>query len=200
MNTIRFALCVLCLLCGSIYAEDAWEFNASVSTYFLQDQTYVSPVASADQNHFHFEARYNDEDLHTGSIFLGYNFHSGENLQFSATPMFGGVFGRTNGVAPGLLLDLTYHKISFSTQAEYLFSTDEKESSFFYSWSELVYSPADWIWFGIAGQRSRVYHTDLDVQRGFLLGFGKGNFGVTGYLMNLGWGDTFGLATIEYQF
>jgi hypothetical protein len=197
----RLILCVLCVLCAErIHAEDVWEFNASVSTYFLQDQTYLSPVFSADKRHLHLEGRYNDEDLHTGSIFAGYNFHAGEELELNATPILGGVFGRTNGIAPGLLLDLTFHKLSFSTQTEYLFSTDSKESNFFYAWSDLIYSPTEWIWFGIAGQRSRVYRTDLEVQRGFLLGFGKGNFGITGYLMNFGWGDSFGLVTLEYQF
>ena len=199
---MKFRLLILCaLLCtGPAAADDEWEFNASASTYFLQDETYVSPVISADRKQFHVEARYNDEALDTTSIFLGYNFHSGENLTISATPMFGGIFGDINGVAPGLSLELAYHKFSLLTEPEYFFSTDEKESNFFYMWSELAYSPKDWFWFGIAGQRTRAYQTDLDVQRGFLLGFGKGNFSVTGYIMNLGWGDSFGLVSAEYQF
>ena len=49
----------------------------------------------------HLETRYNNEDLRTGSLWVGYNFAWGEKWQFEVTPMIGGVFGRTNGIAPG---------------------------------------------------------------------------------------------------
>jgi hypothetical protein len=204
MRSFRYLLCALCVLCGEFFssaeASDPWEFTASANVYILQDLTYLDPVLSADKSHLHLEARYNYEDLDTGSIFAGYNFHVERTVEITATPIVGGVFGNSNGIAPGFLFDFNYGKFNFSTQTEYLFSSDEKESNFFYAWSEATYSPADWIWFGLAGQRTRAYHTDLEVQRGFLLGFGKNNFGITGYLMNPGWGDSFGVVTVEYQF
>ncbi len=43
--------------------------------------------------------------------------------------------------------------------------------SFFYSWSELSVSPVDWFRFGLVGQRTRAYQTDVDIQRGLLVGF-----------------------------
>jgi len=180
--------------------ENPWEFLAVANLYMLPDDTYLNPVLSADKNHLHLEARYNYEDLDTGSVFAGYNFQTGDTLELNVTPILGGVLGNSNGIAPGFLFELNYKKLSFTSEGEYLFSTDEKESNFFYSWSELAYSPAEWIWFGIAGQRTRAYKTDLEIQRGLLLGFGKGSFGVTGYIMNLGFDDVFGLISAEYQF
>ena len=186
----------------SAFGEEkpVWEFSVEGNLYILEDNTFFNPVISADNNYFHLEARYNDEDLETGSLFAGYNFQKGEDVAVRVTPMIGVVFGNSNGVAPGFIFELNYKKLSFSSEGEYLFSTDEKESNFFYSWSELAYSPAEWIWFGIAGQRTRAYKTDLDVQRGFLLGVGFGNFAITGYLMDLGWDHPFALVSIEYSF
>jgi hypothetical protein len=45
--------------------------------------------------------RYNYENLRTGSLWAGCNFSWGKTWQFAVTPMIGGVFGRTNGIAPG---------------------------------------------------------------------------------------------------
>lgn len=184
-----------------LYCEEnnSWQFTAETSVYILSDETFLNPVISADKNHLHLEARYFDEEHHTGSVFAGYNFRTGDTLQIQFTPILGGVFGRLNGIAPGFLLEMTYRKLSFTGEFEYLHSTDEAGSDYFYGWSELVYSPADWIWFGAAGQRTRLYKADLEVQRGILLGFGKGDLGVTGYLMDPG-GEEFGRITIVYQF
>jgi hypothetical protein len=181
--------------------KEPWSFSASGTLYIIPDETYFNPVISVDREHLHLEGRYNYEDLETGSLFAGYSFHMGsDSVELNVTPMVGGVFGNSNGIAPGFLLELNYQKLSVSSEGEYFFSSDEKEANFFYSWSELVYLPAEWLWFGLAGQRTRAYKTDLEIQRGLLLGFGVGNFSVTGYLMNIGWDDAFGIINVEYQF
>ncbi|HSE41385.1 MAG TPA: hypothetical protein VLH08_11535 [Acidobacteriota bacterium] len=190
------------LLAIPVFAQDenSWEFGLEANFYKLSDRTYLNPVISADKNQFHVEARYNYEDLNTGSLFGGYNLSGGDALEFSVTPIVGAVFGNSDGIAPGFLIDLNYGRFSFSSEGEYFFSSDGKESNFFYSWSELFYSPADWIWFGMAGQRTRAYETDLKIQRGIALGFGKENFAITGYIMNIGWDDVFGVVSVGYSF
>ncbi len=194
--------CAVFIFPIAVYGQEdnSWEFNATANLYILPENTYLNPVVSADKNHLHLEGRYNYEDLNTGSVFAGYNFHAGDSLEVSFTPIIGGIFGNSNGVAPGFLFELNYQKISISSESEYFFSSDEKESNFFYSWSEIVYSPADWIWFGIAGQRTRAYKTDLEVQRGIVVGFGIENLEISGYVMNLGWDDVFGLISVGYHF
>jgi hypothetical protein len=52
-----------------------WEYNLTVDGYIIPDGTsYVDPVFSADHNWLHLEARYNNENLRTGSLWVGYNF------------------------------------------------------------------------------------------------------------------------------
>ena len=204
MKNIRllFVFCIAFILPISIHGEEnnSWELAAIANLYMLSDQAYLNPLISADKNFLHLEARYNYEDLETGSIFAGINFQTGDSVELNVTPIIGVVFGNSNGIAPGFSFELNYGNLSISSEGEYFFSSDEKESNFFYSWSEVAYSPADWIWFGVAGQRTRAYETDLEIQRGLLLGFGKGNITVTGYVMNLGWDDVFGLISLEYSF
>ena len=72
-----------------------------MATLFRTDQSYVDPVFTADHEWLHLEARYNYENLHTGSVWVGYKFTAGKKLVLDVTPMIGGVFGRTTGIAPG---------------------------------------------------------------------------------------------------
>ena len=180
---------------------NTWSFAAAGYGYIIpDDQSYFSPTFRADRNWVHLEARYNYEDLRTGSIWFGYNLSFGENLVFEATPMVGGVFGNTTGVAPGYLLTLSYKKISLYSEGEFVFDTRNSDSNFFYNWNELTYSPTDWFHFGLASQKTRVYQTPLDVQRGFLAGFSYRRLDFTTYVFNVGWTDPTVLLAIGFKF
>ena len=52
-----------------------------------------------------------------------------------------------------------------------MFDPGDSSGSFFYNWSELTLAPVDWFRFGLVTQRTRVYDTDRDIQRGLLVGF-----------------------------
>lgn len=170
--------------------NDSWSFSAEIAGYLVpHDQSYASPVFSADHRRLHLETRYNYENQQTGSVWAGWNFSVGDTLVFDATPMLGGVFGNTTGVAPGYEMALTYKKLELSSQGEYVIDTRDREGSFFYCWNELVYSPADWFHAGLVAQRTRAYSTDLDVQRGFSVGFAYRRVDFTTYVFNLGWTD-----------
>ena len=96
-------------------SKNPWEFNLTIDGYIIPNGTsYVDPVFSADRSWLHLEARYNDENLRTGSLWVGYNFSVGKKLELDVTPMIGGVFGRTTGIAPGCEASLTYKKIELS--------------------------------------------------------------------------------------
>ena len=112
--------------------EKAWSFSASATTYIVPDfQEYVQPTFTVDRGWLHLEARYNYENLETGSAWVGYNFGGGEKLEWEFTPMLGGVFGNTTGIAPGYKLSLTYWKFDFSSEGEWVFDTGNSEGSFF---------------------------------------------------------------------
>jgi hypothetical protein len=179
----------------------AWEFSVAAFNYVVPDETnYVSPYFKADRDWLHLEARYNYEDQRTGSGWIGYNFQAGNNLVFDITPMVGVVFGRTDGVAPGALMSITYKKFDLSTETEYVFDADEESDSFLYTWSELGYSPVNWLRVGLAGQRTRAYETPLDVQRGIFAGVSYKSLDFTTYVFNLGWTDPTVVLAASFRF
>jgi len=150
--------------------SNPWDFNLSVSGYDVPNgQSYVSPTFTADHDTLHLEARYNYEAQRTGSLWAGYNLSVGKKLVLEATPMIGGVFGNVNGIAPGLEVTATYKKLQLFSANEYIFDTTTKAGDFFYTWTQLTYSPVPWFAAGYVVQRTRAYQTALDIQRGLLL-------------------------------
>ena len=162
-----------------------WSAYASVYTYIVPDsQNFVQPTIMGDRGWLHLEARYNYESLRTGSVWLGYNFSVGDKLALEFTPMIGGVVGDTAGVAPGYRALLSYWKLKLATEGEYVFDTRDSAASFFYNWSELSISPVDWFRVGPAIQRTKLYQSGFDVQRGFLVGFAYKSVDFTTYVFN----------------
>jgi hypothetical protein len=182
-------------------SADVWSFSFNISGYIVpHDRSYASPTFSADRNHLHLGARYNYEDKETGSLWVGYNLSVGDKVVFEATPMVGGVFGNTTGVAPGYLASVSWKKIELSTEGEYVFDTRDSAGSFFYSWMELTYSPREWCRAGLVSQRTKAYQTDLDIQRGLLIGFSHKRVDFTTYIFNFGWTDPTVVLSLGYNF
>ena len=178
-----------------------WEFSATANLYFLNDDFFVLPIITADKGKLHLEARYNYEDRKTTSIWGGMNFHFGDALSVDATPMAGVVFGNSNGLAPGLELTMTYKRFEWYSEGEYFLSTEDINENYGYLWTDLTYSPTDWFSFGISGQRTRLYQTSLDIQRGLLATFAYKNAELSGYWYNIGQGSsTFGIVSLAYHF
>jgi hypothetical protein len=166
-------------------SEKTWSFSASVYTYIVpDDRDYAQPTVTVDRGWLHLEARYNYEDLETGSAWVGYNFAGGEKLTWEFTPMLGGVFGDTTGIAPGYKGSLSWWKLELSSEGEYVFDTRDSSGSFFYNWSELTLAPVEWFRFGLVTQRTRTYETDRDIQRGVLAGFSCKKVDLTTYVFN----------------
>jgi hypothetical protein len=162
-----------------------WSFSVSAYTYFVpEDTNFVVPVVTADRGRLHLEARYNYEDHDTGSAWVGYNLRFGKSLTWDITPMVGAVFGKTNGVAPGYKSTLSWWKLELYSEGEYVIDANDTSDSFFYTWSELSLAPLDWFRFGLVVQRTKLYETDFDIQRGFLAGFSYKRVAVTAYVFH----------------
>jgi hypothetical protein len=171
-------------------AATPWSFGSSVYAYLIpHSHDYINPNLTADHGWFHLEARYNYEALDTGSLWVGYNFSVGEKLVFEATPMMGGIFGDTSGVAPGGNLSLSYKRFNVSSQSEYFVHSGGSSGNFFYTWSELTYSPWEWFRTGLVVQRTKAYHTSLDIQRGLMVGVTYKKVDLATYVFNFGWTD-----------
>jgi hypothetical protein len=185
-------------------AEDDGEgWSWDLTGYFVdppEDDPYGSAILRADRGVLHLEARYNYEDMDTGSVFAGRTFAWEGAVEFSLVPMVGAVFGRTDGVAPGLELDFIWKALEVYVEAEYVFDFDGADEGFFYMWSELTVSPVEWFAFGLVAQRTRAYETDVEVDRGLLVGFYVGSVSATVYLFNLDRDDPYVMVGVGVTF
>jgi hypothetical protein len=181
--------------------EASWSLSASAYVYFVPDSSdYVLPIFSADHDWLHLEARYNYEDLQTGSTWVGYNLSGGDELGWELTPILGAVFGNTNGVAPGYEGTLRFWMVELYSEGEYVFDFGSASDHFFYNWSELALVPVEWLRFGLVAQRTRVYQTERDIQRGILAGFSYKVLSFTAYLFNPDDSKPIGVAAVSLDF
>jgi hypothetical protein len=190
--TIRLVSAVLLLAC---FATDArcqsppapsWAFSATVNTYVVPDEdNYAQPTVTAERGGgLHLEGRFNYESLETGSVWAGYTFGGGETLEWELTPLLGGVFGETAGVAPGYRASISWRMFEASSEGEYVFETSGLTDSFFYNWSEVTLAPVEPLRLGLVTQRTRAYKSDREIQRGLLVGARYRMLDVTTYVFN----------------
>jgi len=178
-----------------------WAFSAGVYGSIVPDDTsYFTPIFTADRSWLHLEARYNYEDLRTGSLWAGYNWSVGKKINFQLTPMVGAVFGRIDGIAPGYATSLTYKRVAFYSSGEYMIDAGNHDNNFFYTWNEFVYTPVNWFHAGLVMQHTQAYHTPLDLQRGFSAGIVYKQFDFTTYVFNVGFSDPTAVLGLAYYF
>jgi hypothetical protein len=179
----------------------SWEFGLSGALYVLPDEgDYVQPTFKADRGLFHLETRYDYEDRDSTSFFVGANFAFGDKVRLALTPMIGGLVGQTDGVIPGFEADFTVGLFEAYGEAEYVFDLEDSESGYFYMWSELSVWPTEWLRAGVVTQRTRVYETDRDIQRGLLVGFALKKLDGTVYFFNPGADDYFTVVSLGVSF
>ena len=65
---------------------------------------------------------------------------------------------------------------------------------------ELTYSPAEWCRAGMVAQRTKAYHTELDIQRGILVGISHKKINFTTYIFNAGWTDPTVVLSLGFDF
>jgi hypothetical protein len=148
-------------------ADSRWSFSLGGYFYFIpEDKNTYTLIGSADHKNLHLETRYNYEDVNTASAFAGWRFDLGKKVQFSVTPMLGFAVGNSDGLVPAVELEASYKKFDFYSESEYMIDFAAKENNFFYVWSELAITPVDPLRTGISIQKTRLYQTGRDVQRG----------------------------------
>lgn len=181
--------------------EDEWEVSVDVYAFDPpDDDAFLTPIVRADRGALHLEARYNYEELDTGSVFVGRNFSFGDELTLDLTPMLGAVVGDLDGVAPGVELELAWKGFALYTESEYVFDFASDGEDFLYTWNELTFSPADWLRFGLIAQRTRLFDQELEVDRGLLLGFAFDRFRADLFFFNLDVDEPYMAASIGVGF
>jgi len=162
-------------------------------------EAYVTPMLRADRDALHLEARYNYEDRDTASFWVGRNYDWSDEVQTHLVPMAGLVTGQTDGAALGCELDSTWKRLNLYLETEYLFDFGNSDDDFLFTWTELTFAASERFYFGIVGQRTRVYDTDLSVDWGPLVGCQFGQVSASFYWFNPERGDSYGAFTVGYS-
>jgi hypothetical protein len=189
LSSIALATCLLGCAVAPARAEpslgEPWSYAASASFYLIEGESdYAQPTITADRGRLHLEARFNYEDLDTGSAWVGYNLTVGEKLVLEVTPMLGVVFGETTGIAPGYKGTLSGWGLDLYSEVEYVIDADDSDDSFLYTWTELTVAPADGWRAGLVIQRTKAYETEFEIQRGLLVGYSFERLEMTAYAFN----------------
>jgi hypothetical protein len=150
--------------------SSASRLSVSATGYYYffpgSENNTLTLIGSLDYKALHLEPRYNYEGQHTGSVFAGWRFEAEGRLKFAATPMMGIVFGDIKGFAPALEWEVSYKAFDFYSETEYVIDQAGSENNFLYTWTEFGFSPVETFRTGISVQRTRLYETSLDIQRG----------------------------------
>lgn len=175
---------------GPVFAaedERAWAFGLTAYPTFVRNgENFTSAIAVADRGPLHLEARYNYESVGARSAFVGWTFSGGEAVTWELTLLAGGAWGDTRAFVPGFEAGVAWKQLDLYVEAEYVRDSSERDDSYFYAWTELGYRPAEWLRLGIAGQRTRVYDNDRDIQRGPFVQFTWRRITIGGYWFNPG--------------
>ena len=167
--------------------KPSWEFAITAyPTVVRGGENYTSAIAVADRGPLHLEARYNYESVGARSAFVGWTFSGGEAITWELTPLLGGAWGSTQAFVPALEASVAWKQFDFYIEAEYVRDSNQRTDSYFYAWSELGFRPVDWLRVGIAGQRTRTYSNERDIQRGPFAQVTWGPVTIGGYWFNPG--------------
>lgn len=154
---------------GSPHAHAASAWSPATSLFYFDpsgEDPYLSPIVTVNRRALHLEARYNYEDLDTGSFFAGWTFEGGDNVIMSLTPLVGVVIGRTDALAPGLEAGLVWREVEVYAETEWVIPFDDDSDDFLYAWLEATIAPVEFLHVGLAAQRTRAYESGLEIQRG----------------------------------
>lgn len=168
-------------------ADDGWTFAVTAyPTDVRGGERYTSVVGVADRGSLHLEARHNYESMNATSAFVGWTFAGGDGVTWEVRPLIGGAWGSLRALVPAVEASVSMGRFDAYVEAEYVHDHRARGDSYAYAWSELGFSPAEWLRLGIAGQRTRTYDNDRDFQRGPFLQVTVAKVTVGGYWFNPG--------------
>lgn len=180
--------------------DAGWSFRFASYLYLQEEQDFLLPILSADRGSLHLEGRYQYEDLETGSLWAGWTFATGTRLRLEATPIAGLAFGRTDGLAPGLELTLSWKSFELYSENEYVFDLGSREDNYFYAWSELGWQARPWLRLGLSLQRTRLYQSEREVDRGLFAAVSRGPVELVVYGFDLDGDAPFAIVALAVEF
>jgi hypothetical protein len=181
--------------------KPSWEFAVTAYPTVVRDgDNYTSAIAAADRGPLHLEARYNYESVGARSALVGWTFSGGETVTWELTPLLGGAWGSVRAFVPALEASVAWKSLDLYVEAEYVSDNAERNDSYFYAWSELGFRPVEWLRVGLAGQRTRAYGGDREIQRGPFAQLTWGPVTLGGFWFNPGSADQIFVGSIGATF
>jgi hypothetical protein len=165
--------------------DRSWSGDLTTYLYLQDEGNFVLPILSGDRGALHLEGRYQYEDRDTFSVWGGWTFSAGKRLQLELVPMVGVIMGQTKGVAPGLELTLSWKSLELYSESEYVFDVEGREGDYFYTWNELSWQATPWLRLGLSTQRTRLYQSELSIERGLFAAVSRGPVELSLYGYNL---------------
>jgi hypothetical protein len=163
-----------------------------------KEGSVVPIVHYTTKNKWYGEARYNYDEARTFAVYAGRTFSSKGTFSCSATPVIGGLIGKLNGGSAGVNMDLGFNNLFFSIQSQYTFSMQQKNTKYFFSWSELGYQATPWLFGGMALQHTNFYKESGKFEPGGMLGFSMKNWTLPVYMFNQPGGDPYFVLGINW--
>jgi hypothetical protein len=182
-------------------AKPSWEFGVTAyPTDVRGGENYTSVIAVADRGPLHLELRHNYEAINATSAFVGWTFSGGETVAWELTPLLGFVRGTKQAFAPGLEASLTWGRLDYYIEAEYVNERNASADSYFYAWSELGFKALEWLRIGAVAQRTRIYGGERELQRGPFAQVSLGRAKLGAYWFNPGSNERVFVASIGVTF
>ena len=163
------ALVVLALAIPAACSAEEANWSGAVTGYYyaMRDEPdFGVGIAALDYGRLHFEGRWNYEARDAGSAFVGWKFSGGDTVTYEITPIVGVLFGAARGVVPGVEARVTWRSFDAYVEAEYVDDRRQPGTRYYYSWSEVGWTPVEWLRIGVAGQRTKTVDNGRDFQLG----------------------------------
>jgi hypothetical protein len=178
-----------------------WTFSVEADYYIFPTDANILPIIfTADKGILHLEARYNYEDRYSASVLGGLNFSFGKKLNVVLTPVGGIVFGRLNAAIAGLETDLNYKRLNFNSQSEWVIDFSGKEGNYIYTFMQLGMGVTSNLVLGLTAQRTRLYQTNVDLQRGVFAEYSFGKLNLSFSYFNPFSTSYFFLPIVSFEF
>jgi len=182
-------------------AQPAWEFALTAyPTTVRGGDSYTSAIATADRGPLHLEARVDYEVVGARSAFVGWTFSGGDTVAWEITPLLGGAWGDIQAFVPGLEASVSRGRFDFYLEGEYVRDSNARDDSYLYAWTELGFTPLEWLRLGAVAQRTKAYGGEREIQRGPFLQVTWGSATIGGFWFNPGSDDQVFVASIGVAF
>ncbi|UJR86156.1 hypothetical protein [Sandaracinus amylolyticus] len=178
----------------------------------FRHESYVSVAPSADddvtwtrvlwvdRDLLHVEARYGYEGEDIATVLGGLHFAGGSTLTYDVHLALGLSAGATSGGVVAYRAELVMGVLDVSSEGELFVDWSQRGEAFFFTWTELGWSPLEWLRVGGTIQRTRFHQSPRDVDAGPFAGLSSESIDVALYLFGLGTDEPDGTVLIGVSF